>query len=97
AFDASNAPPRRVGATPFASGEVPGTSAATIDALAGYAVFGGARLPDSHVVKFALGIGENLPARAGGIALLPNEGSVHCGTGDPSSGLAWFGTSTQPG
>lgn len=45
----------------------------------------------------AVSNGSAPPARTGAIDLLPNESTPHCAAGDPASGLAWFGTSTQPG
>ena len=96
-FETGNTLPRRVGAAPLVNDEVPGANAAVLDVPAGYAVFGGAGSPGSRVMKIALGAGENPPARVGGIALAPEEISLHCAAGDAGNGLAWFGTSTQPG
>jgi hypothetical protein len=92
AFEAGNAPPRRVESAQFAAGETP-LAASMIDVPAGYVLFGGNR----SVVKASLGSGEAPPQRAGGIVLPPAENSVHCAVGDPANGLAWFGTSTTPG
>lgn len=95
AFEADNAPPRRVGVALLNTNESP-LAAATIDVPAGYALFGGGG-GRPRVIKVALGSGESPPARTGAIDLLPNESTPHCAAGDPASGLAWFGTSTQPG
>lgn len=92
AFEAGNTPPRRVGAAILNMDESR-SNGAMIDTDAGYALFGGNR----RIVKVALGNGEAPPMRVGGIETPPNENSIHCGAGDAINGLAWFGTSTQPG